>query len=165
MPKFFLLSHLHFIMLPLERIIRFVSGIDIQVIVLSLLILACCNSTIDQLYFLNLGHLIHRIPNQHTICRGMVFLEPFILVTVRDNELIIWDCNDARSICIVPLASHTTDIDSSAWNSMLMNNNDNKWTKSSIKNLMFSYEQKALICDYGNSLCVINNPFATRKID
>ncbi|OTF80937.1 hypothetical protein BLA29_001407 [Euroglyphus maynei] len=115
------------------------------------------------------GHLIHRITNQHTICRSMVFLEPFILVTVRDNELIIWDCNDARSICIVPLASHTTDIDSSTGNQMIINQNENKWTKSyltsSIKNLVFSFEQKALICDYGNLLCVINNPFATKKID
>lgn len=99
----------------------------------------------------------------------MLFLESCILVTVRDSELVIWDVNDARSICMVTLAKNNHYGEEIVDNDGDDDQQIEKWTKSYrnslIKNLLFSYHRKALICDYGNNIYIINNPFTTKKLD
>lgn len=97
----------------------------------------------------------------------MMFLESHILITVRDYELVVWDVNDARQVCIVSLANHNKDKGvmrqgggGADFDSMIRS-----YQTAAIQRLCFAVQRKVLICDYGNSLCVINNPFATKKLD
>ena len=104
-----------------------------------------------------------------------MFLESHILMTVRDFELVVWDVNDARQVCIVSLANQSKHKDKGAngrgnggeavddfatFDSMIRS-----YQTAAIQRLCFAVQRKVLICDYGNSLCVITNPFATKKLD
>lgn len=112
----------------------------------------------------------------------MMFLESNILITVRDSELVVWDVNDAeRPLCIVsPNTSKAKDSNggggggsgkgaaSGVAGASGRNDFDSmirSYQTAAIQRLAFAVQRKALICDYGNSLCVINNPFATKKLD
>lgn len=127
-----------------------------------------------------------------------MFLEAHILMTVRDYELVVWDVNDARQLCIVSLASTTasqqankahlmnSSTEEAAGNAIerrrsgSANNNHHHrhhsnsqfdqsmirtYQTAAIQRLCFAVQQKVLLCDYGNTLCVISNPFAAKKLD
>ena len=153
------------------------------------------------MFFSIAGHLVHQMNQQHSQCRNMMFLEAHILITVRDYELVVWDVNDARQMCIVSLANnngsgggcqavertntgvngedlggkrgnslerrrsssnhhHQQHSSSSSFDSMIRT-----YQTAAIQRLCFAVQQKVLLCDYGNSLCVISNPFAAKKLD
>lgn len=104
---------------------------------------------------------MHSISQQHSICRNLVFIETGILVTTREGELIVWDVNEAQQLCIFSLATTNSQKSEESKRQSWIRS----YQASSIKNLLFTYQRKALICDYGNSLYVINNPFALKKLD
>ncbi|KPM11058.1 hypothetical protein QR98_0096240 [Sarcoptes scabiei] len=107
------------------------------------------------------GNSIHKIDFQYNFCRNMIFLSSYILMTARKNDLVIWDINDARIICLVPLSNQENSNRSIEKNSELSILNQSVL----IRNLMFTYQQKAIVCDYGYSVCIVDNPFVTKKSD
>lgn len=90
----------------------------------------------------------------------MLFLDSYILITVRDYVLVIWDVNDAKQLCFVSLVASKSEHDEKKVGNKMRN-----YEYASIKSIAFTYERSSLVCDYGNSLCVIKNPFGMKKMD
>ncbi|XP_054168861.1 sterol regulatory element-binding protein cleavage-activating protein-like [Oppia nitens] len=92
------------------------------------------------------GHLVHTIQNHHSFCREMLLLTPNILVTARDDHLVLYDVSEAVAIRMIELDANCDK-------------------QSYIKNLKMSSQSRAVVCDYGKQLCVIHFPSATEKSD
>ncbi|RWS31217.1 hypothetical protein B4U80_00513 [Leptotrombidium deliense] len=92
------------------------------------------------------GHLVHTITQHHSLCSDMLLLTPNILVTAKEDHLVLWDISEASAIRIVNLH----------------NLGDNK---SYIKNLRISSRSNAVVCEYGKLLCFIHFPGITQKSD
>ncbi|XP_053205052.1 sterol regulatory element-binding protein cleavage-activating protein-like [Panonychus citri] len=93
------------------------------------------------------GHLVHSLPNQRSFCCGMVPLTPNILITAKEDHLILWDLSEATPLRIINLSSF----------------GDNK--SSCIKNLRIANKSRAVIADYGKNICIIHFPGVTQKSD
>ena len=118
------------------------------------------------------GHLVHEIVQQHSSCSNMLFLESHILVTGRNSELIVWDVNEAKQICIVSLCHgnrHSIDDDDVA--GVMKNGNNQRppilklFQCSPVRSLSFVGQGKAFVCDSGDSLSLLSNPFLPKKVD
>lgn len=94
-----------------------------------------------------------------------MFLESHILITVRHDELVVWDVNDARQMCIISLANQTKNLEQVKREDLSSDSLIQSYQTAAIQQLYFSSQHRSLICDFGNSLCVINNPFAMTKLD
>lgn len=118
------------------------------------------------------GHLVHEIVQQHSNCSNMLFLESHILVTGRNSELIVWDVNEAKQICIVSLWNgnrHSMDDDD---NGAIVNTVNSQrppvlklFQCSPVRSLAFVGQGKAFVCDSGDSLSILSNPFLPKKFD
>ena len=76
----------------------------------------------------------------------MLLLSPNVLVTAREDHLVLWDISEANALRIVALDANCDK-------------------QNYIKNLKISSQSRAVVCDYGKQLCVIHFPSATEKCD
>lgn len=110
------------------------------------------------------GHLVHQIEQQHSHCSNMLFLESHILVTGRNSELIVWDVNESKQVCVVSLSNANR-------RSMEDEDNDQRppmlklFQCSPIRSMMFVGQGKAFVCDSGDSLSILSNPFLSKKLE
>uniref|UniRef100_T1K2T8 Sterol regulatory element-binding protein cleavage-activating protein n=1 Tax=Tetranychus urticae TaxID=32264 RepID=T1K2T8_TETUR len=103
------------------------------------------------------GHLVHSLPNVRfphfcTQClniwiSGMVPLRSNILITAKEDHLILWDLSEAVPLRVINLSSF----------------GDSK--SSCIKNLRIANNSRAVVCDYGKNVCFIHFPGVTQKSD
>ncbi|CAG2162507.1 unnamed protein product [Oppiella nova] len=104
------------------------------------------------LYFISSGtdnricHLVHCIQNHHSFCKELLLLTPNILVTAREDHLVLFDISEAIAIRIIELDANCDK-------------------QNYIKNLKISSQSRAVVCDYGKQLCVIHFPSVTEKSD
>lgn len=85
-------------------------------------------------------------PQHHSICKEMLLLTPNILVTAREDHLVLWDISEANPLRIIAL--------------------DSAGEKNNyIKCLRLSSQSRAVVCDYGKQLCVVHFPGVTEKDD
>lgn len=76
----------------------------------------------------------------------MLLLQPNILVTAREDHLVLWDISEANPIRIVALDANCDK-------------------QLYIKSLGLSSQSRAVVCDYGKQLCVIHFPSVSEKSD
>jgi hypothetical protein len=74
----------------------------------------------------------------------MLLLTPNLLVTAREDHLVLWDISEAIPLRIIEL---DTNCDKQNY----------------IKCLKLSSQSRAVVCDYGKQLCVIHFPSLTKK--
>lgn len=104
------------------------------------------------------GHLVHTIYQNHSLCREMVLLSPNILVTARDDHLVLYDISEGRAVRIVDVNEKDNIANGGGHRNHL---HDHR--RSLIKNIRLS--SRAVICDSGLQLCVIHFPGVTEKDD
>ncbi|RWS16320.1 Sterol regulatory element-binding protein cleavage-activating protein-like protein [Dinothrombium tinctorium] len=92
------------------------------------------------------GHLVHTINQHHSLCSDMILLTSNILVTAKEDHLILYDISEASAIRIVNF-NHSGD------------------SKSYIKNLRISSRSRAVVCEFGKLLCIVHFPGVTQKND
>lgn len=87
----------------------------------------------------NQGHLLHTI-RQHNLCNDLALLTSGIVVSANQNRLVLWDVNygDALRVVILSTDDHVV-----------------------IRQLRII--GRAIVCTYGNELCVVHFPAMTEK--
>lgn len=84
---------------------------------------------------------------QHfSICKDMVLLTPNILITAREDHIVLWDISEANPIRII-----------------ILDPTESK--QSYIKWLKLCSQSKTLVCDIGKQLCLVQFPGLTMKCD
>jgi hypothetical protein len=80
------------------------------------------------------------------VANDMVLLAPNILVTAKEDHLVLWDISEAKPLRLVLL---DTSGDKQCY----------------IKNVRLSSQSRAVTCDFGAQLCVIHFPGIEEKCD
>lgn len=90
----------------------------------------------------------------HSMCKQMLLLSSNILVTARDDRLVLYSISDGRQVRCVEITDSSRTPDHSAFHSSCM-----------IKNLRLSSQSRAVVCDFGLQFCVIHFPSVADKYD
>lgn len=128
----------------------------------------------------------------HSVCKDMVLLAANVLVTAKEDNLILYDIREGKRIGTVNLSTSTTTSVPSSPSTRMVNNSANVTSSSPllsspsptasssasnqghnqhlllnqgkcyIKNLKVSTQNRAVVCDLGSQICVIH---LTEKYD
>ena len=97
------------------------------------------------------GHLVHTIYQHHSICRDMLLLARNILVTAREDHLVLWDVSEGRALRVVLLDGQQKA--------------ENRREGHYVRNIRLASKSRAVVCDLGKYLCVVHFPGITQKDD
>lgn len=87
------------------------------------------------------------------MCKQMLLLSSNILVTARDDRLLLYNISDGREVRSVEISDSSRERDHSFHSNCM------------IKNLRLSSQSRAVVCDFGLQLCVIHFPGVADKYD
>lgn len=88
------------------------------------------------------------------MCKQMILLSADIIVTARDDCLVLYNVGDGREVRVVDIRDSSRTRDHSSQHSNCM-----------IKNLRLSSQSRAVVCDFGLQFCVVHFPAAADKYD
>lgn len=89
------------------------------------------------------GHLLHTLYQANTLCNNMALLSDNIVVTAKEDHLILWDVNQGEAVQMVLLGPGDSGI--------------------AVHQVHCTAD--AVVCDYGHSLCVVYFPALSTKFD
>ncbi|XP_064456623.1 sterol regulatory element-binding protein cleavage-activating protein-like isoform X2 [Ornithodoros turicata] len=89
------------------------------------------------------GHLLHTLYQANSLCRNMELLSENIVITAKEDHLVLWDMNHGEAIQVIMLGPSDSGV--------------------SIHQLHRTAE--AVLCDYGYELCVVYFPALSTKVD
>ena len=123
----------------------------------------------------------------HSLCKQMILLSPNILVSAKDDHLVLYDISEGSILRIIDINESDVRSSTAAVTSTSSTNNsttnpgsttctshvDNTAASTSfslqrnglIKNLRVSSQSRAIVCDSGLQLSVIHFPGVTQKYD
>lgn len=87
------------------------------------------------------GHLLHTIHQPYSICTNVVLLTNNVIVTAKEDHLVLWDVNHGETLQMISLGSYEQG--------------------AFVKELKLA--GRALVCDYGSQLFVIHFPAIREK--
>ncbi|XP_067127513.1 LOW QUALITY PROTEIN: sterol regulatory element-binding protein cleavage-activating protein [Centruroides vittatus] len=87
------------------------------------------------------GHLLHTIHQPYSICHNVVLLTNNVIVTAKEDHLVLWDVNHGETLQMISLGSYEQG--------------------AFVKRLKLA--GRALVCDYGSQLFVIHFPAIREK--
>ena len=90
----------------------------------------------------------------HSLSKQIVNLAPNILVTAKEDQLVVWDISEARPLRVISLSS-----------SHMTNRTSVSERESFVKNLRVSSASRVLVCDSGPQVCLVQFPDITEKFD
>lgn len=86
------------------------------------------------------------------MCKQMILLSADIIVTARDDCLVLYNVSEGRQVRVVDIGDSSRARDHSSLHSM-------------IKNLRLSSQSRAVVCDFGLQFCVVHFPAVADKYD
>ncbi|XP_077514894.1 SREBP cleavage activating protein isoform X3 [Amblyomma americanum] len=89
------------------------------------------------------GHLLHTLYQANTLCNTMALLSETIVVTAKEDHLVLWDLNQGEAVQVVMLGPGD----------------------SGVAVHQVHCTSDAVVCDYGHSLCVVYFPALSTKFD
>lgn len=89
------------------------------------------------------GHLLHTLYQANSLCRNMELLSENIVVTAKEDHLVLWDINHGEAIQVIMLGPGDGGV--------------------GIHQLHRTTE--AILCDYGYELCMVYFPALSTKVD
>lgn len=89
------------------------------------------------------GHLLHTLYQANTLCINMALLSDNIVVTAKEDHLVLWDTNQGEAIQVVMLGPGDSGV--------------------AVHQVFCTSD--AVVCDYGHSLCVVYFPALSTKVD
>lgn len=89
------------------------------------------------------GHLLHTLYQANTLCNTMALLSETIVITAKEDHLVLWDINQGEAVQVVMLGPGD----------------------SGVAVHQVHCTSDAVVCDYGHSLCVVYFPALSTKFD
>lgn len=89
------------------------------------------------------GHLLHTLYQANTLCNTMALLSETIVITAKEDHLVLWDLNQGEAVQVVMLGPGD----------------------SGVAVHQVHCTSDAVVCDYGHSLCVVYFPALSTKFD
>lgn len=104
------------------------------------------------------GNLLNTISQHHSVSKNIVLLAPNVLVTAKEDRLVIWDIGEGEPLRIIALDSGSK-LNSSGRTAGLCER------QSYIKNLSVCSQSRVVACESGSDLCLVHFPGVTEKFD
>lgn len=99
------------------------------------------------------GNLVNTITQHHSLSKQIVNLAPNILITAKEDQLVLWDISEAQPLRVIALATTSA------------NSRTATERHSFIKNIRVSSTSRVLVCDSGPQLCIVHFPGVVEKFD